>query len=106
LLASTEQRVFRRLAVCVNGATLEAADRICTAAGALDGNTLEILEALVDKSMLQRQAREEGELRFRLLQTLREYGLDRLAQAGEMEATQAAYASYYLSWTEQAAPLL
>lgn len=105
LLGTAEQRVFRRLAVCVNGATLEAAEQVCTAAGAIDGSVPEVLEALVDNSMLQRQERE-GEMRFWLLQTLREYGLERLAGAGEQEATQAAHAAYYLSWVEQAAPLL
>lgn len=105
LLGTAEQRVFRRLAVCSNGATLEAAEQVCTAAGAIDGGVPEVLEALVDNSMLQRQERE-GEVRFWLLQTLREYGLERLAGAGEQEATQAAHAAYYLSWTEQAAPLL
>jgi predicted ATPase/class 3 adenylate cyclase len=105
LLGTAEQRVFRRLAVCSNGATLEAAEQVCTAAGAIDGGVPEVLEALVDNSMLQRQERE-GEMRFWLLQTLREYGLERLAEAEEQEATQAAHAAYYLSWVEQAAPLL
>ena len=105
LLGTAEQRVFRRLAVCSNGATLEAAEQVCTAAGAIDGSVPEVLEALVDNSMLQRQERE-GEMRFWLLQTLREYGLERLAGAGEQEATQAAHAAYYLCWVEQAAPLL
>jgi len=105
LLGTAGQRVFRRLAVCSNGATLEAAEQVCTAAGAIDGSVPEALEALVDNSMLRRQERE-GEMRFWLLQTLREYGLERLAEAGEQEATQAAHAAYYLSWVEQAAPLL
>jgi tetratricopeptide (TPR) repeat protein len=55
---------------------------------------------------VQRQERESGEVRFGLLQTLREYGLERLAEAGELESTQAAHAEYYLSWLEQMAPLL
>jgi tetratricopeptide (TPR) repeat protein len=105
LLSSEEQCVFRRLAVCVNGATGEAAGSVCTAAGALEGSVLEALEALVDKSMLQRQD-DAGNVRFWLLQTLREYGLECLADAGETEATRTAHAAYYLSWVEQAVPLL
>ena len=105
LLGIAEQRVFRRLAVCSNGTTLEAAEQVCTAAGAIDGSVQEVLEALVDNSMLQRQEREK-EMRFWLLQTLREYGLERLVEVGEQEATQAAHAAYYLSWVEQAAPKL
>ncbi|HJT59610.1 MAG TPA: tetratricopeptide repeat protein [Ktedonobacteraceae bacterium] len=106
LLQSSQQCIFRRLAVCVSGIPLEAAEQICTAAGAIDGNILEALEALVDQTMLQQQVRESGEVRFWLLQTLREYGLELLAQTGELEITQAAFAEYYLAWTEQITPLL
>ncbi len=106
LLQSSQQQVFRRLAVCVSGITIEAAEQICTAAGAIDGNILEALEALVDHSMLQQQVRERDEMRFWLLQTLREYGLELLAQTGELETTQDAFAQYYLTWTEQIMPLL
>ncbi len=106
LLSATEQCVFRRFAVTVRGGTLEAAERICTQAGALGGSVVEALGALVDQSMLQRQEREGGEVRYGLLQTLREYGLERLAEAGELDATQAAHAEFYLSWLEQLAPLL
>ena len=106
LLQSSPHRVFRRLAVCVSGITVEAAEQICTASGAIEENILEVLEALVDQSMLQRQVREQGEERFWLLQTLREYGLELLVQTGELEATQAACAEYYLTWTEQIMPQL
>jgi predicted ATPase/class 3 adenylate cyclase len=106
LLQGSQPRVFRRLAVCVSGITMEAAERICTAAGAIEGSILEALEALVDQSMLQQQELQQGEVRFWLLQTLREYGLELLSQAGELEVTQTAYAEYYLSWIEQIMPLL
>jgi len=108
LLTATEQRVFRRFAVCINGATMEAAERICAGEmGAADVLAVpDILAALVDQSMLQRQELEKEKVRFWQLQTLREYGLACLAEAGELEATQAAHATYYLSWLEQMAPLL
>ncbi len=106
LLEPQEQGVFRRLAVFANGATLVAAEQVCTGAGAIDGNILEVLEELVDKSMLQRQERGSGEMRFWLLQTLREFGVERLSEAGELAATQAAHAAYFLSWVEQVAPML
>jgi predicted ATPase len=85
---------------------LEAAEQVCTAAGAIEGNILETLEALVDQSLLQQQQLEQGEVRFWLLQTLREYALECLTQAGELDATQSAWVEYYLSWTEQIMPLL
>ncbi len=106
LLGVAEQRVFRRLAVCASGATLEVAEQVCAAAGGLDEDLSEVLEELVDKSMLQRQEREKDEMRFWLLQTLREYAAERLSEAGELEVTRAAHASYFLSWVERVAPLL
>jgi len=104
LLEPVEQQVFRRLAVCVNGATPEAAGRICSEAEEDDVSA--VLEALVDKSMLLRQGRENHQVRYGQLQTLREYGLEQLAASGELEPTRAAHAAYYLSWAEQVAPLL
>src|SRR5579884_649223 len=106
LLQSSQQRVFRRLSVCASGITLEAAAQICTASGPIDEDILETLEALVDQSMLRMQVLERNEIRFWLLQILREYGLELLAQNGELETTQDAFALYYLSWTERIAPLL
>ena len=104
LLAPVEQRVFRRLAVCINGATREAAGRISSEAGEVD--IAAVLGALVDKSMLGWQRREKRQDRYVQLRILREYGLERLAAAGELEATRRAHASYYLDWAEQAAPFL
>jgi predicted ATPase/class 3 adenylate cyclase len=106
LLGSEEQRVFRRFAVFANGATLAATESICTAAGSLNRSVLEVLEDLVDKSMLQQQDRENGETRFWLLQTLREFGLERLYEAEELEATKVAHALYFRLWVERIAPLL
>ncbi len=106
LLGTTEQRVFRRLAVCASGATLEAAEQVCAAAGGLDESVSVVLEALVDQSMLQRQEREKDEVRFWLLQTLREYAAECLSEAGELADTRAAHAAYFLAWVERVAPLL
>jgi predicted ATPase/class 3 adenylate cyclase len=106
LLESEERGVFRRLAVFANGAALVAAEQVCTAAGAIVGNMLEVLGELVDKSMAQRQELKNGEMRFWLLQTLREFGVECLSQAGEIAATQAAHAAYFLSWVERVAPMI
>ncbi|HEX9134550.1 MAG TPA: tetratricopeptide repeat protein [Ktedonobacteraceae bacterium] len=106
LLEPVEQGVFRRLAVFANGAALVATEQVCTAAGAIVGNILHVLEELVDKSMVQRQELKNGEMRVWLLQTLREFGVACLSQAGELAATQAAHAAYFLSWMEQVAPML
>ena len=107
LLTITEQEVFRRFAVFVNGASLEAAEQVCR--GSVDSTVRDItsvLDALIDQSMLQRQELEKQEVRFWQLQTLREYGLVCLAEAGELEATQAAHAAHYFAWVGGVAPLI
>jgi predicted ATPase/class 3 adenylate cyclase len=105
LLDFEAQKVFRRFAVFANGATLAAVESVCIAEGLLNRNILDVLEDLVDKSMLL-QDRDNDEMRFRLLQTLREFGLERLSEAGELEATRVAHSTYFLSWVERVAPLL
>jgi predicted ATPase/class 3 adenylate cyclase len=105
LLDFEAQRVFRRFAVFANGATLAAVESVCMAEGLLNRSMLDVLEDLVDKSMVL-QDRENDEMRFRLLQTLREFGLERLSEAGELEATRVAHSTYFLSWVERIAPML
>ncbi len=58
---------------------------------------LEGLASLVDKSLLRQEEQGEGNVRFWVLQTLREYGLERLTSAGESERTREAHATYYLA---------
>lgn len=106
LLEPAEQRVFRRLAVFAGGATLEAASQVCAAPDETGEQVTEVLVALVDKSMAQHQGQDESDTRYWLLQTLSEYGLERLAESGELDTIQAAHAAFYLSWLERLAPLL
>ncbi len=106
LLDVEQQQLFRRLAVFAGSCTLEAAEHICATTSEMQGAIIEELEALVDKSLLRMEEQGESELRFSMLQTLREYGLERLAAAGEMEITQQAHAAYYLALAEEIAPLL
>jgi predicted ATPase/class 3 adenylate cyclase len=105
LLDFEEQRVFRRFAVFVNRATLAAIESVCMSVESPIKNVLQVLEDLVDKSMLH-QDRENDEPRYWLLQTLREFGLERLSEAGELEATKTAHSTYFFSWVERIAPLL
>jgi predicted ATPase/class 3 adenylate cyclase/DNA-binding CsgD family transcriptional regulator len=102
LLASEEQQIFRRLAVFVNGCSWEAADVVSRAAGELEGDVLDRLLSLVDKSLLRQEESAQGEPRFWMLQMLREFGLESLTSAGEMEVTQQAHAAYYLALAEEA----
>lgn len=109
LLEPAEQRVFRRLSVFAGGATLEAASQVCAEANEAGEQVVELMElltALVDKSMAQRRGEDENDTRYWLLQTLSEYGLERLIEAEELESTRAAHAAFYLSWVERIVPFL
>jgi len=106
LLSPEEQYLFRRLAVFVDGWNWQAAEVVCMAAGKLEGDVLEGLASLVDKSLLRQEEQAEGETRFWMLQTLREFGLERLSGAGELEVTRQAHAQYYLGIAEEAARYL
>jgi predicted ATPase/DNA-binding CsgD family transcriptional regulator len=104
LLPAGDQRLFRRLAVFVGGCTLEAVEAMSSAVGDTGANVLEGLISLVNKSLLQQIERDGQEPRFAMLETIREYGLEALASAGEAPATYQAHAAYYLALAEQAEP--
>src|SRR5581483_6901942 len=106
LLEPSERHVFCRLAVFASGAPLEAARQVCKGDGVSAEEVAQIAMRLVDKSMVQRQAREDQEERFWLLQTLSEYGREQLSVMGKWEEARAQHADYYLSWTEQLVPRL
>ena len=102
LLEPEEQMLFRRVAVFVDGCSWEAAEGVCRAAGKLETDLLEGLLSLADKSLLRQQESAAGEPRFWMLQMLREFGLERLASAAEIEPTRQAHAQYFLELAEQA----
>src|SRR5438876_8053582 len=106
LLSPEEQKLFRHLAVFVDGWSLEAAEALCEAAGGLAEDMLEGMASLVDKSLLRQEEQAAGETRFWMLQTLREFGLEQLARSGELEATRQAHAEYYLRLAEEVKPSL
>jgi len=104
LLDAQEQRLFRRLSVFVGGCTIQAIEAICGALGDGDGagQLLDKLASLIDKSLLQQAGQGEDEPRLGMLETIREYGLERLADSGEAEAARWAHALYYLALAEEA----
>ncbi len=103
LLDAEEQKLFRRLAVFVNGCTLEAVEHVCAGVNELEGDVLESLEALVDRSLLRQEEQAGSGIRYWMLQTLREYGLECLAAGGETDEVRQAHALYYLDWAQGAA---
>ena len=106
LLSEWEQALVRRLSVFSGGCTLEAAEAVAPAAGTADGDVWSGVELLVDHSLLQAVEQPDGEPRFRMLETIREYGLEQLAASEEEEATRRAHAAYYLELAEAAKPQL
>jgi predicted ATPase len=96
LLAEPEQRLLSRLAVFAGGCTLEAAETVCGGDGLDPDTVFELLASLVARSLVV--AEEHGpESRYRLLETIRQYGEERLNEGGEAELWRARHADYYAS---------
>jgi predicted ATPase/DNA-binding SARP family transcriptional activator len=101
LLGDAERTVLRRLAVFAGGATVAAAEHVCAGGTVAPADVLDLLTALVDKSLVV----AEGE-RYRLLETIRAYGLERLAEAGEERQVRQAHIGYFMAFAEHAEPQL
>jgi len=106
LLNAEEQRCFRRLAIFVGGCTLEAAEAVCSAAADLSLPAIDLVASLLDKSLLQQSDQGGDEPRLLMLETIREYALEMLADSGELEATEETRAMYYLTLAERSDPEL
>lgn len=104
LLGQDEKALFRRLAVFVGGCTLEAAEAVCTAQADLLIDVLEAVAALVDKSLLRQETQADGQPRLLMLETIREYALERLKASGEAEAVRRQHAIFFLRFAEEAEP--
>lgn len=96
LLTPAEQRLFRRLAIFLDGWTLDAADAVSGAGDAEGGSILDGIESLIAKSLVQKD-HATGEPRYVMLETIREYGHELLALHGETEATARAHADLFLA---------
>jgi predicted ATPase/class 3 adenylate cyclase/Tfp pilus assembly protein PilF len=101
-LDADEQALFARMAVFAGGGTLTAIETICNADGALATDLIDGLSSLADKSLLRQVEVGEGEPRFAMLGTIREYALERLEERGELAALRHARTAYYLALAEEA----
>jgi predicted ATPase/transcriptional regulator with XRE-family HTH domain/uncharacterized protein HemY len=102
LLAFGEKRLFRRLSVFVEGWTLGAAEAISDKDDDPGTTMLDRLTGLVDKSLVVPWEGSTGEPRFRLLELIREFAGERLAEVGETAATRRCHAHYYARFAETA----
>ncbi len=102
LLEPEEQVLFRRLAVFIGGFSLGAAEAVANAPGDLETDVLTGVSSLLDGSLLQPVAGPAGEPRFGMLETIREYALERLEESGKAEEIRHAHASHYLAFAAAA----
>jgi predicted ATPase/class 3 adenylate cyclase len=101
LLDGADRSLFAGLAVFVGGAGLEAIEAVCGPDQA--GDVLDGLGSLVDKSLLRQAEGMDGEPRFTMLETIREYAAEQLAAAGREEALRDRHAAWFLDLAETAA---
>jgi non-specific serine/threonine protein kinase len=101
LLTEPERILFRRLAVFAGGWAPEAAEAVCAGEGIEGGEALDLLARLVDKSLVVAEERA-GAVRYRLLETVRQYAGDKLLQAGEAAAARDRHRDWFLALAERA----
>jgi predicted ATPase/DNA-binding NarL/FixJ family response regulator len=98
LCAEPERRLWARLSVFAGGFELDAAERVCADAGLPPADILDVVTELVDKSVLLRQdagAGRAGPARYRMLETIRDYGQEKLAAAGEQAVLRRRHRDWY-----------
>ncbi|MGB6775702.1 MAG: tetratricopeptide repeat protein [Terriglobales bacterium] len=103
LLDAAEQKLFRRLSAFVGGCTLEGVEAVCDTKGDLNVDLLDGMASMVDKSLAQQVEQTKGESRFAMLETIREYALEKLEASGEAALTKRAHAAYCLVLAEEEA---
>ncbi|MFC4942915.1 BTAD domain-containing putative transcriptional regulator [Pseudonocardia sp. GCM10023141] len=104
-LTDAERMVLRRLSVFSGGASLEAAERVCTEKATIaPEEVIEVLTALAEKSLLRVDG--AGAPRYRMLGTIKEYATQRLAEAGETDLARRAHLAHFTELAEAAEPHL
>ncbi len=106
LLSDSERALLQRLSVFAGGWTMEAAEMICAGEGIGSFDILDLLSQLVNKSLVIPDSDLGIEGRYHLLETIRQYGRERLMEAGGGENIRDRHLSYYLKFTEQIEPEL
>ncbi|MGJ7512694.1 ATP-binding protein, partial [Variovorax sp. GT1P44] len=104
LLDVEEQAVFRRLGVFSGGCTVKAAQHVASGDGLSQSRVLEVLGKLVDRSLVVPESSEQS--RLRLLESMRLYAIEKLAQAGETATLRLLHAKYFSTYFRAVAGLL
>ncbi len=106
LLGPDEQRTFRQMTVFAGGWTLDAALAVATSAEGTTDVVIQALWRLLDESLVIFDDDHDGEDRYRLLEPIRQYGLERLTEHGEMPDTRRRHAEFFVKLADETAPSL
>ena len=106
LLSEPERLLFDSLSVFRGGFTLEAAEEVCSGDGLESYEVLDVLSQLIDKSLVVVEEGLEVESRYRLLEVLRLYGAERLAETGRTDDVRDRHAAFFLMMAERTQPEL
>jgi len=104
LLSEKERALFRRLSVFAGGWTLEAAEDVGAVGETGAEEVVPLLGSLVEQSLVVAETSPEGATRYRMLEPVRQYALERLGESGEADEARLRHARYYLTLTEEAEP--
>jgi predicted ATPase/DNA-binding SARP family transcriptional activator/DNA-binding CsgD family transcriptional regulator len=102
LLSNEEQTLFGRLSVFAGGWTLEAAEAVAAREGIGESDILESLSGLVDKSLVVAEVSQGTRVRYRLLEPVRQYALEKLEESGEAESVRRRHTEHFLTLAEEA----
>ena len=106
MLDEGEKALFARLAVFSGGSTLEGIEEVCDPRGDLPVDVLEGVSSLLDKSLLRQEEVLGAEPRLMMLETIREFALEKFEESGDAETIKRAHAEHFLVLAEQAEPRL
>jgi predicted ATPase len=106
LLDENERLLLQRLTAFAGGFTLEAAEAVCGSEGLEKDEILDLLMALVNKSLVVAKRQQGEETRYELLETVRQYGLEKVLATGESQWLSNRHWDYYMWLAEQAEPQL
>lgn len=101
LLTEKEKTLLGRLSVFASGCRLEAAEQVCSGNGIEEGKALDLLTSLVDKNLVVYEE-QRGKARYYLLETVRQYGREQLAERGDQAAVERRHRDFYLTLAEEA----
>ena len=106
LLSEPERVLFRRLSTFTGGWTLEASEAVGVGGGVAEGEVVDLLSGLVEKSLVVAASGDQAGTRYRLLEPVRQYAREKLEESGEAEATKRAHAENFLAMAKGTEPEL